>query len=280
MVDAIALMFRDGALLRRAMIPALIFVGILALLANADLDPNPKHEQATWWGRFYFAVIASASVSPIIFTRVYARLAARARVSAGFDPAPPYLRGYGEATWESILQLVGLGWYATPFLWLGKTVPGTFWPITFLLFAWASHWSAVEALDAARSAPEQAREEAAGRVLVLPWFARQPSKGSRLHRFRALTYPFTAWGHPFARAFRRWNGELHFMEARPATALGFTLAVALVLLVPVLNLFARPLTVMAAALWLAHDEHADAASLESAVELGQGVDGGRALSRA
>jgi uncharacterized protein involved in cysteine biosynthesis len=52
------------------------------------------------------------------------------------------------------------------------------------------------------------------------------------------------------------------MEARPAASAGFTFGVAVVLLVPVLNLFARPLTIIAASLWLGHEQWSDTGGSE------------------
>ena len=260
LLDALAVMVRDAKLLRRAMLPALIFVAILAVVAASDPAGTAEDGGHTgYWRSFYFTIIASAQVSPIIFTKVYARLAAHARISAGFDPVEPYLRGYAEATWEAIIQLAGIGIYLGPIAAIVEAFPLLGVPVAALIaFAWASHWSAVEALDAARRAPEQRREESSAQNRRPPWFARQPTPGSPLHPLRALTWLPTTWGRMLAPTFRRWFGEMEFMEERPATAAGFTFAVAMILLIPVLNLFARPLTVIAAALWLGHEEHADA----------------------
>ena len=259
LIDAIALMARDPKLLRRALVPALVFLGILALVAKAELEPSAEDPSPSYWRSFYVVIIASAGVSPIVFTKSYARLAAHARLSAGFDPVDPFLRGYGEAAWEAVLQLFGLGLYLAPILGLLERFPVVGVAVgAVLTFAWASHWSTVEALDAARPAPEQAAEEAKGAAQRRPWFARQPEDDGPLASLRPLTFLPTLWGRMVCGTFRRWFGEIAFMEARPATSLGFTVAVALVLLVPVLNLFARPLTVMAASLWMAHEELADA----------------------
>jgi hypothetical protein len=259
LLDALAVMVRDGKLLRRAMVPAAVFFGILALVASGGPGPLDDGSGAGYWRSFYLTIIASAQVSPIIFTKVYARLAAHARVSAGFDPVEPYIRSYGEAAWEAVLQLVGIAVYLGPIAAFIEAFPLIGVPVASLVaFAWASHWSAVEALDAARRAPEQRAEEAPGSDQRPPWFARQPEADDRLYPWRWLTFLPTRWGRVVAPTFRRWFGEIEFMEQRPATALGFTVAVAIILLIPVLNLFARPLTVIAAALWLGHEEHCDA----------------------
>ncbi len=53
---------------------------------------------------------------------------------------------------------------------------------------------------------------------------------------------------------RPWRRELQVIERRPALIIGFAVTVALLLCTPVLNLFFRPVVVVAAALLLSRDQ--------------------------
>jgi len=103
---------------------------------------------------------------------------------------------------------------------------------------WALHWIVIDALDSAQTlAPDETLADANRRALAAPepWFVRA------LRRLR--------WSRS-ARLFNRystfWREECELIEHNPVLALGFGLATAGLLAIPGLNLFFRPITIIAA----------------------------------
>ncbi len=259
--DGMRVVLRTPHLRRRALVPALIFAGLFMVAAMFALHEQLEGSVLRHLYVGYAAIVAAAPVSPILFTKSYARLAASAREAAGFPVRRPYLRGYGTATWEALIQLIFLALYLAPVSGLLRPIPFVGAVILASLgFLWALHWSVVEALDAARTLPADAESDSPPERKPVyrrrPWYARAPQGPAPL---RWILRPLAWWGGLINRPLVRWQGELHFMERHPWMSLGFCAGALVLLALPLINLFFRAFLVAGAALWLARAEQAEAA---------------------
>jgi hypothetical protein len=251
-------LLRDRGLRRSAGVPVAVLTALCAAAAGvAFVEDGPLAAVQA----FYGLLTAAAPLSPILFTRVYARLAAHSRTVLGFEPREPYLRGFGQATFETFLQLVLLAIGILPIVAIIGMIPvvGRVW-VVILGALWTGHWVVVEALDNARAlAPGETREQYEGRVshgLPQPWFARiyDIGRGTALAPLLAVG---RIWGSFVGRLSRRWRSEAKVIENDPFIAAGLGAGAAVLLAIPIVNLLFRPAVVIAAATWHAQLELRD-----------------------
>ncbi|MFO7564035.1 MAG: EI24 domain-containing protein [Enhygromyxa sp.] len=234
-----------GDLFVRGLIPAALFIVVCSLLVIGS------EAQGLWESvvASYGILVGAASISPILFCRNYAKLAAEARRHLDLSRHDPYLRSYGQAIAETITQAILLGVGVAPWAALigGMPLFGWIWAAV-IGWLWVLHWIIVEALDSARTlGPDDDPEtfEQLHQTLAPPWYA--ATLFARLEPpLPTLLAPVRWWGGVMARLGRRWRGEVALIEARPWLAAGFGLGASLLLMVPVLNLLFRPAVVVAA----------------------------------
>ncbi|PRP94176.1 hypothetical protein ENSA5_41310 [Enhygromyxa salina] len=238
-------LLREHELIGRAVVPVALFVIICGFVALA----GEAEGLGGWIKSYYATLVAAAPLSPVIFTRSYAKLAAASRPYLGLDHHPPYLRSYWQAFVESIVQLIVLGVGVAPLVAIVTKLPlfGWIWGAVFG-WAWLLHWIVVEALDSARTlAPGEEPKEVEQRWVTLhpPWYS-----GAVLAKLRfplgTLLLPIRIWGAILAKLGRRWRGEVALVETRPWIAAGFGLGAAVLLAIPLVNLLFRPAVIVAA----------------------------------
>ena len=248
------LLLAHSSLIALALGPVLVTSAICIALAYADFEGSGFLGLVR---SLYLVLVAAAPISPIFFTRTYSRMAARARSLAGYGERQPYLRSFGAALREAILQLIVIGIGLAPVTFVFGLVPvaGWLWGGGVTL-VWALHWIAVEALDSARTgvADEQAHADPGFR----PWFVRifdlRPEGP-----LEPLFAPARWWGSVLHKMTRHWHDEVEFLEKHPFVGLGFAAGAALVLAIPVFNLLFRPIVVIAAVVLQAQIELAKTA---------------------
>lgn len=267
-IVAVRLLVRHGELMRRAIVPALAFAALCVGLAVDEATGG------TWSviERTYLALVAAAPISPILFSRSYARLAAKAQTLAGYGERDPYLRSFRQAGVETMLQLIVLGIGTAPVMVIMALLPFDAVGVALVTGLWGLHWIFVEAFDSARTTP-------AGRPFVEsehdpnerpPWY-------ERITNFRwpaglgFLGGPLRWWGRMLGRLTRRWWSEVAIGERHPWMAVGFSACAALILALPGINLFFRPVVVIAAALV--------AAELDDGKQSSTALDEGQAAPR-
>ncbi len=236
---------RNSDLAIRAVLPVLGFIGICLLVVEKSGGV------VSWITGYYLTLIAAAPLSPILFCRNYARLAALARPHLGLEPREPYLRSIRQILSEAFVQLLVVGVGVAPLAGLIAVFPlvGPIWAAV-LGYLWAMHWVVVEALDSAKTLspgetlPAQTQPDSLERPLA--WFA-TPTTWRLPGRANILLAPVRWWSRWLGRLGSRWHGEIEIIERHPWLASGFALGAALLLAIPVLNLLFRPAIVIAAA---------------------------------
>jgi hypothetical protein len=244
-VLGLRVLLRHGDLFVRGLIPAVLFILICLLVVE-------RSEGSGIWGwikAYYAVLVGAAAVSPVLFSRNYAKLAAASRRHLEVSRHEPYLRSYWQAFVESIVQAIVLAIGVAPWAALIGALPVFGWIWAAVIgWLWVLHWIVVEALDSARTLPPgedmQTLEQRYAR-LDPPWYS-----GALLAKLRApldrLLLPLRLWGRVLARLGQRWRGEVAVIEARPWIAAGFGAGASLLLAIPVVNLLFRPAVVVAA----------------------------------
>jgi hypothetical protein len=247
------MLWRHHDLLAHAVLPVLGFVALCLIVADRG------EGMFGWIAAYYLTLVGAAPLSPILFARNYARLAALARPYLGLEPREPWLRSLRQVVFEAVVQLIILGIGVAPLVGLVAVIPlmGPIWAAV-LGYLWALHWIVVEALDSAKTLAPGQTEPPPSDEIDPPWFA--VPAGWHLRGWAAtLLAPFRWWSLLLGRLSQHWRGEVAIIERRPWIAGGFALGSALLLAIPVLNLLFRPAVVIAGAHVLGRLEHEDAA---------------------
>jgi hypothetical protein len=228
-------MVSDRQLLVSALIPVLLLAGFCGLWALTSLDHGGRAVLRT----FYRTFAVLAPVPSVLMASHYARMVVRARRCFAFDEGrarrEPLFRALRRAVAQAILVAIAI---------LPATVLLDFIPrlghglVRVVAAIWALHWIVVDAFDASRV---DGPELPPGRP---PWFSRAlerasaplPLAGGLLRRFARFC----------ARLARPWHEEIAVIEDHPTLVLGFALTTAALLATPVLNLFFRPIVIIAA----------------------------------
>jgi hypothetical protein len=263
-IVGIRTLLRNGELLKMGLLPPLLLGAFC--LALGFLAPAGGR-----WGivkRFYGAFATLAPLPSIVFAKHYARLAARSRVLLDLGDCEPRLEGVGRSLKRMIHQFVLLSIapvvlvlpIAVLLLILKNLVggPEVIYRTAWLVYAtfglvWALHWIVVDALDGGQVLePGQtlAEADAKSRSAPTPWFVRavhriEPSLLSRkkLGISKKRGKGLAGFCEKYSMLFRE---EIAFIEQHRAIALGFGLATAALLALPIIDLFFRPIIVVAA----------------------------------
>ena len=240
-------LFGASELLGIALAPA---IGVLLL--SGVVAWRTAHERGTLEGvaAFLLTVAALAPLPALLFGRVYAHLAAKARPSLGLPPAGAYLRSVPTLVNEWVRQVIVLAIGVLPYVILARALPLVGGLVGVVLqAAWAGHWIVVEGYDNARTLPPgrtvEELEEQARAVPGHPWYDRwrHGLHGPRL--LIRLLLPLRAVSKIVTRLSRPWRVEVDLVEREPWISLGFGLGAAVMLAVPGLNLLLRPAVVVA-----------------------------------
>jgi hypothetical protein len=234
------MLWRHTDLLARAVLPVLGFVAVCLVIADRG------DGTLSWIAAYYLTLIAAAPLSPVLFCRNYARLAALARPHLGLEPREPYLRSPRQIVIEAVVQLIILAIGIAPLVGLIAVIPllGPIWAAV-LGYLWALHWIVVEALDSARTLAPGEAEPTPIEGLDPAWYA-APARWHVRGWAGIVLAPVRLWSRLLGRLGAHWRGEVAIIERRPWIAGGFALGSALLLALPILNLLFRPAVVIAA----------------------------------
>lgn len=235
---------RHPGLLRSLILPIAVVLLIAGLSATGQgVDGSPARMAL----RFYLAVAGLASVPSFLFANRYARLAARAHELLGHGPAEPRILGLVRRVRQIIRFALVVAVPIAPVLWIVGAVPLLGAAVGFAVgAAWTLHWVVVEALDNARvaGAPGATPPE-------WPWFLAWAGRPD-------FSPPHGLWRRPLAWAARHvraltspWHEEAALVAANPAASIGFGLAVAGLLAVPIVNLLFRPAVIVGSVRFMA-----------------------------
>lgn len=241
------ILFASRDLLGIALAPA-----IAVLLLSGLVAWRTAVEQGALRGfwAFLLTVAALAPLPSLLFGRVYAHLAAKARLHLGLPPAGPYVRSIVTLVREWLAQVVVLAIGVLPYVILVRAVPVVGSIFAFVLqAAWAGHWIVVEGYDNARTLPVgRTVDELEAHTRALPghpWYDRwrHALHGPRVVMLVLL--PLRIVSKVTARLSRPWRLEVDLVERDPWISAGFGLGAAAMLAVPGLNLLLRPAVVVA-----------------------------------
>lgn len=241
------ILFGSRDLLGIALAPA---IGVLILSGLVAWRTAVEQGAVRGIGAFLLTVAALAPLPSLLFGRVYAHLAAKARLHLGLTPAGPYVRSIVTLVREWLAQVVVLAIGVLPYVILVRAVPVVGSIFAFVLqAAWAGHWIVVEGYDNARTLPAGrtvAELEAHAQALPgHPWYDRwrHALHGPRVVMLVLL--PLRIVSKIVARLSRPWRLEVDLVERDPWISAGFGLGAAIMLAVPGLNLLLRPAVVVA-----------------------------------
>lgn len=241
------ILFGSRDLLGIALAPAL---GVLVIAGLVAWGTAQEHGALRGVGAFLITVAALAPLPSLVFGRVYAHLASKARAHLGLPSAAPYLRGPVKLAGEWLGQLVVLALGVLPYVVLARIIP-IVGPVVALALqgAWAGHWIVVEGLDNARTLPSgHTVAELEARALSQPghpWFHRWHHRVLGPRWLVLLLAPLRMISEVVTTLSRPWRIEVDLAEREPWISLGFGLGAAIMLAVPGLNLLLRPAVVVA-----------------------------------
>ena len=225
-------------------------IGVLVVAGLVGYGTGAEHGVGRGLLAFLGAVAALAPLPSLIFGRVYAHMAAKARGHLSLSPRAPYLRGVIQVVGEWVAQLVILALGVLPWVGLVRLAPGV-GPVLALALQglWALHWTVVEGYDNARTVPPGrtvAELEAEGRRSSgWPWFHRGYEATEQVRVLGFVLRPLRMLSEVVVALARPWRREVDLVEEHPWVSLGFGLGVAAMLAVPGLNLLLRPAVVVA-----------------------------------
>jgi hypothetical protein len=233
-IQAARVILMDPELLRESLYPALLLA--LVCLGVAVMTTLPGFGTIR---RFYTVFVALAPWPSVFLAAHYQRLAAQAHVKLGYGPATaiqePIIRAIRRALGQAVLIAIAvapvsifIGWLPLLGTVIVKAVAG----------GWALHWIVVNALDSARVLePGQTLEELdrIARQTPSPWFVRLLRRVPWLRWFADLCDRL-AWP---------WREEMALVENHPSLVGGFAISTATLLALPLLNLFFRPVVLVA-----------------------------------
>lgn len=237
-------LFSNRRLLMTALVPVLWLAGFCALAALVEHRGDGKFG---YLKNFYRTFSLLAPLPSLVFGRRYARLAAAAQRGFG-RPCEPRLEPLPRAIKRALLQWVLVG-SASPLLALIARSGRVGLALSAVLASvWALHWIVVEAFDSAQTLPLGVSLAEADRAALAeppPWFVRGLRAGEAL-RVPVLSWLFGRAARFFDRLSLGWRGELQLLERDRLTCIGFGAATAVLLATPILNLFFRPVIIVAA----------------------------------
>jgi len=234
---------RDAELLKSALYPPLllgVFCACVALLGGG-IDVG-------FFRRFYRVFAVLAPLPSIIFARHYARLAATAHRKLGFGDCEPRLEGIGRAIRRAVYQALLIAIAAAPVVALLRITPFFGRYLARVAAAlWALHWVVIDAFDDARileSGESLADVDAKNKSAPNPWFVRCFNwLADRLPP--GIRRPTRSFARFCDKLSLEWREELALAEGHPSLVAGFGVMTGALLATPVLNLFFRPIIIVA-----------------------------------
>jgi hypothetical protein len=214
-----------------ALFPVLAVLLVAGLVTIGKASASPA--RILW--TYYVTVGTLASVPAVLFANTYARIAAAALPVLGFEARPPILITLRESLKQAVQAAILVALGVAPVLLVLRHVPllgGMFAWIASA--AWALHWIIVEALDGARVAEPHVGEARP------PWFAGWTTLPMWDGAPAPLRGAVRKFGRLLVRLSRPWVEEVALVARHPALAVGFGLATAALLAVPIANLLLRP----------------------------------------
>jgi len=249
----IRVLLSDQSLLLESLAPAAFLGAFCALVASVSYEGGAF---LGWWGKFYKIFALLAPLPSLIFANHYARLGAMVRWRLGFGAVGPREMPMGMLIGRMIRQALIVAVGVLPFVAASALVPGIGkWLTNIIVTVWGIHWVVADAFDDAQvlQPGETVRDSVArDRSAPPPWFV-------RLMNYAAAQLPIV--GRPL-RAFARLcdrlamdsRGEIATMERNRYISLGFALSTTALMATPVLNLFFRPVIIVASSHLLGHLE--------------------------
>jgi hypothetical protein len=218
------------ALRQRALVPGLVVLLIAALVL---LGKHGSPGELIW--RYEATIAGLASVPAVLFANTYERLAADALPVLGLPARAPLLSKLGPRLRQAVQGAILVALGVAPLLWILRHVPLLGHPLAWLASgAWALHWIIVEALDGARVAEPHSGEPQP------PWFVAWTQHPTWDQAPAPLARAVRKFGQILVRLSRPWVEEVALVARHPALAIGFGLATAAMLAVPIANLLLRP----------------------------------------
>jgi hypothetical protein len=232
----------DRDLLAAALVPAALLAGVCAVAALFAPSGRGIHT-------FYTTFALLAPLPSVVLAHHYARLAVLARHKLGFPAAEPCLESLRRNLGRAVKQTVLIALALAPLTALLGALPQVGGVLArAAAAAWALHWIVVDAFDSARFLrPGQtlADLDAEAERLRPPWYVRGLDRAAaRLPIGRRLVGRFVRLCD---RLSMPWREEIALVEEHPALMLGFALATAAVLAVPIVDLAFRPIVIIGAA---------------------------------
>ncbi|WP_394842006.1 hypothetical protein LZC95_33635 [Pendulispora brunnea] len=230
-------LWEQPLLRKRAIAPALLVLAAAAVMVMLKRDPTPQHLIF----RYYATIVGLASLPSVLFANTYERLAADTMSVFGFGEGEPLLSRLHSRIVRMVQAAILVALGAAPFLFVLRQVPLTGDVFAFIASgAWSVHWIVVEAFDGARVVDPTEGETR------LPWFAAWtafPIWESTPALLRRIVHKF---GKVLTRLSKPWGEEIALVARHPGLAVGFGLATAALLAVPIANLFLRPAVLVGA----------------------------------
>jgi hypothetical protein len=218
------------ALRHRALFPGLVVLGIAVVVL---LGKHGSPAQLLW--RYEATIAGLASVPAVLFANTYERLAAESLPFLGLPAREPLLSTFAARLRQAVQGAILVALGVAPLLWVLRHVPLLGHPLAWLASAaWALHWIIVEALDGARVAEPHSGEPQP------PWFAAWTQLPMWEQAPAPITRAVRKFGQILVRLSRPWVEEIALVARHPALAIGFGLATAAMLAVPIANLLLRP----------------------------------------
>jgi hypothetical protein len=227
----LAMLRRHPELLRPTLLPVGLVAVLCILVAVTEADSAGDAVL-----RFYAALAGAASAPPFVFANTYARVAARAHERLGLGPAEPRRTRIWSRLSQFVRFFLVVAVPIAPILWLLGAIPLAGAAIALAVSAlWTLHWMVVEAFDGARVAGAPGTAPPAW-----PWFLAWAGRPGFARVPGLVRAPF-AWSARRVRKLARpWQEETALAAANPILTVGFGLAVAGLLAVPIVNLLLRP----------------------------------------
>lgn len=251
---------RDRELVKSALLPVVLLASFCAAVTLL------RHPDSAWNFvlRFYAVFAVLAPLPSIVFARHYARLAATARQKLGLGDCQPRLEGLGRAIRRAVYQAILVAVGALPVLALLRLIPPFAGLARTVAALWALHWVIIGAFDDARvlePGETLADVEAQNKAAPKAWFVR--CFLWLADRLPVVGGPLRWFSRRCDRLSLEWREEMEIAENHPALVAGFGLTTAALLATPVLNLFFRPIVIVASVHLLGHISREETAEGES-----------------
>lgn len=239
-------LFSDAALLRAALVPALLLAAFCLAVAVLEAAGDGLERIVRV---FYTTFAVLAPVPSVVLAPHYARLAVMARKKLGFSDAEPAIESLWAMLKRALKQTVLIAIALAPLTLVLRMIPGAGGLLLKIVAAvWALHWIVVDAFDSARFLrPGQTIADLAAHAETLraPWYVRGlEAAARRLPIGRRLLARFARMCD---RLSKPWREEIALIETHPSLMIGFALTTAGLLAIPVVNLLFRPIVLVGAA---------------------------------